>query len=526
MSATSQAGAMTTEELFRQHAPFVARFLTRLGVPAEQAQDALQEVFLVVHRNGGYRPGVAKPTSYLAGIAIHAALKHRRRERVDRARHAEAGPEQMASEAADPTRALQTQQDLARLQLALDRLPDELRTTLVLVEIEGESCLSVAAALGWPVGTVYWRLHEARKKLQLALRSVDGALAQQRALASRPAAPERRRALRVSNLGIFMVFGADSSFQRSEAAQLLRLAREQPRVLGASEALLARHLELVRSGADLPGWAAGYVPHAASWLGLLGPGAAGSIAAITAAALSSALLFSAPTPQPSAARRDQPPSAAVRVAAAAPTAPSALAQLAPSPPNRAAALSVQRASPALVAVSTPPSAASRRANVADAASARTASGERVTGDTSNARVVRVSRPAPPEQNAAQPVSEQRSAESDAERRAARVPPLDAAASGSRTASQASDALEEPQQIASAERLLASAPARALTIVRAVETRFPDGYLREERAYVEVMALLGLGRAAEARPKAEAFLKAYPDGPYSRRVRGALAGAER
>jgi RNA polymerase sigma-70 factor, ECF subfamily len=178
---------MTTEELFRQHAPFVGRFLARLGLPPEQARDALQEVFLVVHRNGGYRPGLAKPTSYLAGIAIHTANKHRRRERIDRLRHSEASPEHVASQSADPTRTLQSQQELARLQLALDRLPDELRTTLVLVKIEGESCLSVAAALGWPVGTVYWRLHEARKKLQLALRSTDGARAQPSAVASQPA---------------------------------------------------------------------------------------------------------------------------------------------------------------------------------------------------------------------------------------------------------------------------------------------------------------------------------------------------
>jgi RNA polymerase sigma-70 factor (ECF subfamily) len=516
MSATSQAGAMTTEALFRQHAPFVARFLARLGVPAEQAQDALQEVFLVVHRNGGYRPGLAKPTSYLASIAIHAANKHRRRERVDRARHSEAAPEQVASGSADPARTLQSQQELGRLQLALDRLPDALRTTLVLVDIEGETCLSVAAALGWPVGTVYWRLHEARKKLQLALRSVDGARAQQRAVASQPVPPERRRALRVPNLGMLMLFGADASFQRSEAGQLLRLAREQPPGLGAPEALLARHLALVQAGAHLPAWASSCVPHSVSWLGLLGLGRAASIAAVTAAGLASVLLVSALKPPPSAAARVMPRLAAARLGAAplvavAPLQPSVLAPAAPSQPS---ALPVPRPSPGVLAVSRPRAADAQREIGARALS------------TNAARAVAVAPIVPREPSAERPPVNPVTNATYAEERDLHAMPASAAVSGKLSRAPAPDALQEMQQIASAERLLTRAPAAALTIVREVQARFPRGYLSEERAYVEVMALLGLGRTAEARSKAEAFLRTYPDGPYSRRVRGAAAGTER
>jgi hypothetical protein len=83
-----------------------------------------------------------------------------------------------------------------------------------------------------------------------------------------------------------------------------------------------------------------------------------------------------------------------------------------------------------------------------------------------------------------------------------------------------------QDIANAERLLARAPARALAIVRSVQARFPDGYLREERAYVELMALQGLGRTQEARRLADAFLDAHPDGPHTRHVRNVAAGTLR
>jgi hypothetical protein len=81
---------------------------------------------------------------------------------------------------------------------------------------------------------------------------------------------------------------------------------------------------------------------------------------------------------------------------------------------------------------------------------------------------------------------------------------------------------ETQEVAAAGRLLASDPAGALAIVRRCELRFPDGYMRLERRYVGVMALFGLGRRAEAKAEAERFLRDYPDGAFSQRIRAAMA----
>ena len=80
-----------------------------------------------------------------------------------------------------------------------------------------------------------------------------------------------------------------------------------------------------------------------------------------------------------------------------------------------------------------------------------------------------------------------------------------------------DGMREIQEVASAEQLLASDPARALALVRSGEAR-PSGYLREERRYVGVVALFKLGRLEEARAEAASFLGDYPDGPYTARVR--------
>jgi RNA polymerase sigma-70 factor (ECF subfamily) len=159
--------------LFQRHADFVARFLTRLGVAATDLDDVLQEVFLVVHARGGYVPGPAKPTSYLGAIATRAAATYRRKRANQVKRASGLAPDDLDSNLPDPAHALQLDESARALARALAALDPDLCATLLLVDQEGESCLSVAASSGTPVGTVYWRLHKARKALRAALEVED-----------------------------------------------------------------------------------------------------------------------------------------------------------------------------------------------------------------------------------------------------------------------------------------------------------------------------------------------------------------
>ncbi len=484
---------MTTEELFRQHAGFVTRFLSRQGVPPSQLEDALQEVFLVVHRNGGYRPGLAKPTSYLAGIALRAAARYRQREGVARARHSDAAPEELQGTLEDPARALQTQQDLERLQLALARLPEELRTALLLVDVEGESCLSVAAGLGAPVGTIYWRLHQARKQLQVALRIVDAAR-------ERPREAHAELEGRAQPARSWMIlFGLDG-WKNSEASRLLELARAQPVPQLPVDALLARHQELLRAGVELPGWASGLAPHTASWLGVLGVGPIAAAVTVCAALVAASMLETQPLPTlPAVVQRERTPvvakvDEAARVAA--PKAEPASAQPESEPartrPQRAPRAATTEPAPATQPSVEAPPTVEARADVARALPEK---------------------PAPALAPTPTPTPE------------AKPEPLDETAL--RMGRAVTDAeLAEMREIKRAERLLDDDPKRALALTRAMEAGFPEGRFREERAYLQVMALLELGRAQEMRTEATAFLHTYPAGLYSERVRKALAGKGR
>ena len=160
--------AIGAAALFRGHHGFVTGFLVALGVPSAELEDLAQEVFLVAHRRGGFVPGAAKPTTWLASIAFRVASTRRRSRRrrrdepnedvVDRARAEGASPEERAS----------TSQTMARVHRAVAELDVEKRALFLLFEIVGESCDALATEFGIPIGTVYSRLHAARAEFRRA----------------------------------------------------------------------------------------------------------------------------------------------------------------------------------------------------------------------------------------------------------------------------------------------------------------------------------------------------------------------
>ena len=82
--------------------------------------------------------------------------------------------EHSAARGDDPGEALELRRALERVQRALDTLDIDHRATFVLYELEGQSCEAIAASFGVPIGTVYSRLHHARKRFTGAYAELAG----------------------------------------------------------------------------------------------------------------------------------------------------------------------------------------------------------------------------------------------------------------------------------------------------------------------------------------------------------------
>jgi RNA polymerase sigma-70 factor (ECF subfamily) len=150
------------------HARFVWTSLDRLGVRAADLEDMLQEVFVVVHQRLHTFDGSAQMTTWLFGICLRVAAAYRRRAWVRREQMVDAVPESVA-ECGAPDEATASRQARARLSAILDEMELERRAVFVMFELDELPCDEIARMMGVPVGTVYSRLHAARKDFARAL---------------------------------------------------------------------------------------------------------------------------------------------------------------------------------------------------------------------------------------------------------------------------------------------------------------------------------------------------------------------
>lgn len=176
--ARAQAGDRCAfGKLIRLHQSRVYACAVRMLGNRAEADDVAQETFLRAFRAIDRFDGRSELSTWLYRICTNLclnALRSRKRkagEDIDDPRIPEPRADADSSDA-DPRLALERSQTYARLSQAIEGLSPSLRTTLVLVCIEGLPQKQVAETLGCTEGTVAWRVHEARSKLRDALRDL------------------------------------------------------------------------------------------------------------------------------------------------------------------------------------------------------------------------------------------------------------------------------------------------------------------------------------------------------------------
>jgi RNA polymerase sigma-70 factor (ECF subfamily) len=152
-------------EIYQRWFDEVAKWLYALGVPSSDTEDLAQEIFLVVRRklhrfDGGNLAGWIYRITQLT-VSDHrrrAWFKNltRRRQEVDLARVELTTP--------GPAARYEEAEDRRFLQALVAGMSEKLRTAFVLFEIEGYSGEEIARIQDVPLGTVWTRLHLARKE--------------------------------------------------------------------------------------------------------------------------------------------------------------------------------------------------------------------------------------------------------------------------------------------------------------------------------------------------------------------------
>lgn len=165
---TASRSAERVRALVRTHFGFVWRSALRLGLPEDAADDAAQQVFIVLARRiEDVEEGAEKAFLYRTTTHVVAELRRSHARRIARVR---AGDDEELADARDPDpgpdEALEQKRARAMLASILEKLDDDVRQVFVLFELEHLPVPEIARLLDLPEGTASSRLRRGREQFQ------------------------------------------------------------------------------------------------------------------------------------------------------------------------------------------------------------------------------------------------------------------------------------------------------------------------------------------------------------------------
>jgi len=130
--------------LVRRHQRRIFRLAFHLLRNGAEAEDVTQETFVRAYQALARFDGRSEPDPRIEAFLI----------------------ERRPSHGSNPASATEQREMAKALCEGIDALSDTLRTTLIVVCIDGTGHEEASKILGCPEGTVAWRVHEARRKLK------------------------------------------------------------------------------------------------------------------------------------------------------------------------------------------------------------------------------------------------------------------------------------------------------------------------------------------------------------------------
>jgi RNA polymerase sigma-70 factor (ECF subfamily) len=155
------------EELYRQHSTRLYNLAFRMAGNPADADDLLQEIFLLAHRKLDSFRGASALGTWLYRLGMNVCLDRLRSKASRQDSATETLEEQLFSA---PTRA--STQPFTRLDLerAIHTLPAGARAAFLLHDVEGLDHQEVGQALGISEGTSKSQVHKARMRIRSYLR--------------------------------------------------------------------------------------------------------------------------------------------------------------------------------------------------------------------------------------------------------------------------------------------------------------------------------------------------------------------
>jgi len=162
-----EAAAVTPsfEAIYDRYFDEVERWLRAMGVPSAELEDLAQEVFIVVRRKMDAFDG-KNLGGWIFRITSRTASDHRRRGWFKHlfSRRSEVALDRIEWKGSNPADAFEDREEKVELDKILARMPEKRRAAFVMFEVEGYSGEEIASLLEIPLGTVWTRLHHARKE--------------------------------------------------------------------------------------------------------------------------------------------------------------------------------------------------------------------------------------------------------------------------------------------------------------------------------------------------------------------------
>lgn len=175
ITRAAQGDKYAFSELFNQYKVMVYRIVCRFLGQAEDADDAVQQIFIELYKSLPGYMGNSKFTTWLYRIAVNVSIQYIRKRKRD-SEFDTLNPESHIDSTQNASASIEKTELQKQIAVALEGIHERKRTVLILHDMEGLTMEEIAGITGLPLGTVKSRLFHGRDEMRSKLKKQLGLL--------------------------------------------------------------------------------------------------------------------------------------------------------------------------------------------------------------------------------------------------------------------------------------------------------------------------------------------------------------